>query len=89
MEHTVGPDEPDELDLLQADPARTDSVRRPDKFAIDGRTLPLYDPVQAAALVQIPPGGVPPGTNATLTVRRVANSLGFAIEPDPSTIPIP
>lgn len=81
-------------DLLQADPTRADSVRRPDNFAIDGRTLPptssiTYDPAQAAVLVQIPPGGLPPGPNAMLTVMRVANSLGFPIHSDPTTVVIP
>ena len=61
-------------------------MRRPDNFAIDGRTLPpttsiTYDPAQAVAVIQLPAGGIPPGANATLTVRRVASSLGFAIEP--------
>lgn len=81
-------------DLLQADPARTDSVRRPDNFAIHGQALPpttsiTYEPDRAVVVIQLPAGGIPPGANATLTVRRVANSLGFAIEPDPTTIAIP
>ncbi len=81
-------------DSLQTDPARTDSARRPDNFAIDGRALPpptsiTYDPAQTAVVVQLPPGGVPPGESATLTVSRVANSLGFPIQPDPTTVVIP
>jgi len=81
-------------DQLQTDPDRTDSVRRPGNFVIDGQPLPpttviTYDPELTAVVVQIPARSVSPGPNATLTVMRIANLLGFPLEPDPTTLLLP
>lgn len=81
-------------DLLQSDPTRLDSVSHLDNFALDGRPLDggttvAYDPAQGAVVVQIPAVVAPPGANASLTLRRIANTLGFALQPDPTTIRLP
>ncbi len=78
-------------DSIQTDPSRSDSVLRPENYAFDGRTLPTstvisYDPVQAVADVQLPANATPPGEKTMLVLRRIANALGFPIQPDPTTI---
>ena len=46
-------------------------------------------PVQGIVVVQIPAGDAPPGANAALTVRRIANTLGFTLQPGPTTTQLP
>lgn len=81
-------------DLLQSDPTRLDGASRPDNFIIDGtpldaRATVAYDSEQRIAVVQLSADTVPPGANAALAIRRIANTLGFPVQPDPTTIRLP
>lgn len=81
-------------DEMQADPSRSDSVRSRTNFAIDGHpltdsTVIDYDPAQRMVVIQLPVGATPPSRNALVSVGGIANTLGFAIEPDPSMLQLP